>query len=311
MSPTTKLPSARLPSARLIAIPPDVLEAVRHWVVAENADPIVPPEGEKVPEQYEYPAYRAIAFLVSKGCTAKDVVNLLKLLRAYGSTATFEAKKKSRRIWIKEAKKLVLTLREVADNIEQFEEKNFGTNLHASPKNAEDIDPPDMDVWDVMRDRAHDLDAFIKMREGPNRLLDEIYTRRLGGTLPFLVTAAELIAAVTGTPHYEEIAILLEEIAPKPVVRQKRKPKVKEPRSREPWTGQAVEKKINRFKQRNPEFVSEFVTANSEEKSLKLEVGKKVKRNPKIVSKYLTQSNFEQKSVTPEMVRASVEKLLQ
>jgi hypothetical protein len=296
----------------VIAIPPAVLKPVQRWV-AQHALTIVPLETEKVPMADEHPAYHAIAFLVSKGCAAEDVVDLLELLHSYGSTAAFKRNKKNWKEWTNQAKKLVLRLREVAEDTEQFEKKHFPDAStkpatkpwetpaaaparvptddsdaieeisadELAPSNSDLFDQPE--VWDVMREKAYDVGAYIRMLEDPDMALAEIYTRKWGETLPFLVMAAALVEATTGSPHYGQLATLLEQICPKPMPKPKRKPKKpREPKPREPWSGQAVEKKVNRFKERYPGFVLEYLTSNPKEKS-----------------------------VEPERVRATIKQLLQ
>ena len=69
-----------------------------------------------------------------------------------------------------------------------------------------------------MRAHADDLDSYIKMEQGYDYRLKRRtqegmgflapqFTRRFGGTLGYLVLAAELVRKATGSPCYAQLAI--------------------------------------------------------------------------------------------------------
>jgi hypothetical protein len=111
------------------------------------------------------------------------------------------------------------------------------------------------ELWDVMRAHADNLDSYIKMEQGYNYVLKcrtdtdlgflaPEFTRRFGGTLFFLVLAAELIRKATGSPCYAQLATILERVCPQKTLGV-----------------EAIVKKINRFKGRNRQFMDEIERA--------------------------------------------------
>jgi hypothetical protein len=272
-------------------LPTEVSDAVEVWETRRNLKVIL-----KVPAaQGEPDPLEAIQFLVRKGCNAPDIIELLDLLLAYGSEATFTRAKLSRERWLDRANRLVLRLRRDADDAEELldfirtrprgrpsaqtrentpqlpEESEADSDSDSdrpfppeipgsdSPVQANssaepsifDLNLDEGDVWDVLRTYADNLDSYIKMQQGYNYRLKRRtqtgmgflapqFKRGFGGTLGYLVLAAELVKKATGSPCYAQLATLLGRVSPQKALGL-----------------EALVKKIYRFKKRNREFMDE------------------------------------------------------
>jgi hypothetical protein len=189
------------------------------------------------PEDLSYdPAFKAIQRLAHEGCTPADVRDLLELLRIYASTTTFERVKNNRERWLDRLKNLVLRIRRVAKDAE----KDMSFIRHNRPRKR--VRWLDLDLWDEWRTQADNLESYIKIMGGKKLDFGMVFGRKFGGTLVYLVLAAELITEATQQPHYAEIATILERVSP-----------------RKPLSEFALSKKIVRFKKRQPDFVEESV----------------------------------------------------
>jgi hypothetical protein len=109
---------------RAFRLPMEVIEAVGNWETRAKVKILKSTTDRRNPDQRDLdpldPGYQAIAFLVSKGCQASDVIQLLDLLRAYGSDAVFANAKQKRERWLDRAKNLVLRLRRDAKDAEEL-----------------------------------------------------------------------------------------------------------------------------------------------------------------------------------------------
>jgi hypothetical protein len=113
-------------------------------------------------------------------------------------------------------------------------------------------------VWDKMREKAYDLDAYIRLLNDKELPFSEPFSRKFAGTagtVVWLTTASLLIEAGTGRPHYPEIALLLKVVAPQ----------INEEKRSEP----SIEKDVTRFKKRNQEFVTECLEAGQVRRSVR------------------------------------------
>jgi hypothetical protein len=109
--------------------------------------------------------------------------------------------------------------------------------------------------WDVMRECADNLEAYLSLMSDKELPFAEPFTRKFTGTLVWLVAAAALVKKATGKPHYPEIATLVGIICPK------QKPELR--------TEGAIEKSVTRFKKRNQEFVRDFLSRGKVKKSVR------------------------------------------
>jgi len=273
-------------------LPMEVRSAVEVWETRRNQKVLRNiSKGRLGPDRLD-PAYQGIQFLVRKGCTAGDIIRVLDWLRAYGSNSILASAKRKRELWLDRANRLVLRLRRDAKDAEGLlefirsrtrpepqlqaslnaprspEESDSdsdqasptGIPTPASPVQANSSDlsfilAPNLEepeLWDVMLAYADNLDSYVKMQQGYNYrrerrtdadlgFLAEEFTRRFSGTLFYLVLAAELVRKATGSPRYAELETLLSRLCP-----------------REARGVQALVKKINRFKRRNPSCLDEI-----------------------------------------------------
>jgi hypothetical protein len=257
-----------------------------------------------------------MATLADAGCSATDIVDVLELLLLYCSTGRFEKAKGRREKWLDRAKNLVLRLRRVAKDAEeilqfvanrprkisvskppapkpssspQVQSPIPGTDSdddpspQSPPSTAEiedeyfrDVEP---ELWDVMRRHADDLEANLRMQMDENLPFAQPFARSMAGTtgtVPFLVLAAALVEVATGGFHYSEIATLIGVIRPQQRLQ----------------TEAALQKKVANFKSRekNKEFVDEWLEAESEAGAEPETNGEKVRKSVKMWLRSLQRS---------------------
>ncbi len=282
------IPMKRKIEEKATRLPIEVTKAVEDWETRRNLNVILKVSAA----QSEPDPLEAIQFLVRKGCGARDIIELLDLLLAYGSDAIFANAKRKRERWLDRASNLVLRLRRDAKDAEELldfirSRPRAGSPVQARENNPQlpeesesdsDSDrpfPPEIpapaspaqanssaqpsifdlfdegDLWDVMRTYADDLDSYIKMQQGYDYGLERRtqtgmgflapqFKRGFGGTLGYLVLAAELLKKATGTPCYAQLSTLLARVCPQKALGV-----------------EALVKKISRFKERNPGFTAE------------------------------------------------------
>jgi hypothetical protein len=211
------------------------------------------------PELAIDPVRKALEVLVNEGCGPADIVSVLELLLAYSSTPALDSMKAKRRLWLRRAKNLVLRLRRLATDAEKVldfircippaepQEKAESNPSQPSPTGANRSYPPldifnEPELWDVMRTHADNLEFYIGMEQDKDFPLGEVFKRKFTGTLFWLVLAAGLVEEVTDRPHYAQLATLMERVCPTKALDET-----------------SLEKKINRFKNRNLEFVDEYL----------------------------------------------------
>jgi hypothetical protein len=282
------IPMKRKIKEKATRLPMEVTKAVEGWETRRNLKVILKVSAA----QSEPDPLEAIQFLVRKGCSARDIIELLDLLLVYGSDAIFTRAKLSRERWLDRANRLVLRLRRDANDAEELLDfirtrlraespVQAGENTPQLPEESDsDADrpvPPEIpapaspaqanssvqpsifdlnldegDLWDVMRTYADNLDSYIKMQQGYDYSLKRRtqtgmgflapqFKRGFGGTLGYLVLAAELVRKATGSPCYAQLAALLGRVCPQKAL-----------------GFEALVKKINRFKKRNQEFMDEI-----------------------------------------------------
>ena len=130
-----------------------------------------------------------------------------------------------------------------------------------------------------MRRHADDLEANLRMQMDENLPFAQPFARSMAGTtgtVPFLVLAAALVEVATGGFHYSEIATLIGVIRPQQRLQ----------------TEAALQKKVANFKSRekNKEFVDEWLEAESEAGAEPETNGEKVRKSMKMWLRSLQRS---------------------
>jgi hypothetical protein len=136
-----------------------------------------------------------------------------------------------------------------------------GINLEPPERTSYFMGEPDL--WEDMRSQAENLESYIKIKSDVEFPPGMFFSRNFVGVGPMLfllVTAVSLVKEATGQEHYSEITDLIAAI-------RRADPRAEE--LSEALDQEAITKRVNRFRERNPEIMEKLLAPGNVRRNVK------------------------------------------